>query len=166
MQTVDFADPRQLDTVDPKEIQADSEPLAVAIGIPPTTIGPNDAYTGYRVKADRGPDNEKIYLVMFGLRHWIWGESTYNNLFRDWSGVLRFPTTDALREVIPETVSLTPGACLAKSSDSDPIYLINENRRLWVSSPAVMDKFYFDWGKVIVVPDNIITSIPLGPNLI
>jgi hypothetical protein len=163
VQTVDFADPRQLDTVDQREIQADSEPLVAAIGVRPTGIGPNNAYTGYRVKAD---DDPKIYLVMFGLRHWIPGERTYNNLFRDWSGVLRFPTTDALREVIPETVSLTAGACLAKSSDRDLIYLINENRRLWVSSPAVMDKFYFDWDKVVVVPDNIISSIPLGRDLI
>ena len=150
--------------VDPQSIQVARAPDAapVGVGVQPAVVQTNPDYNGYRVKAD---DSPKIYLVLFGLRRWIIDPDDYNHLFRDWGGVLRFPKTSDLDAIIPESESLTPGVRLAKGQGSAPIYLITDTVRMWVTSPAVMDKYWFSWDQVVVVPDVVIGSIPLGPAL-
>ena len=147
---------------DLRKLQVPAEPIPLSVGVSPQVVQPNNDYNGYRVKSD---DRPEIYLVLFGLRRWILSPNDYNNLFRDWNGVLRFPKQSTLDATIPASGSLTPGVLLAKGAASAPIYLITDNLRMWVTSPQVMDKYYFAWNRVVVVPDNLVTSIPLGPNL-
>jgi len=132
------------------------------MGVTPTAVQPNTDYDGYRVKSD---DRPEIYLVMFGYRRWIPNPATYNNLFRDWNGILRFPNRDALDNAIPEGAGIWDGAVLARGATLSPVYLITDNVRMWVTAPAVMDKYYFAWNKVVVVPNAIIQSIYNGASL-
>jgi hypothetical protein len=148
--------------VDPKEIQVDRQPEALQVGVAPLTVPPNPDYNGYRVKSD---DQPQIYLVLFGLRSWIQNPVDYNHLFRDWTGVLRFPRVQDLDATIPLGNPLTLGVRLAKGTDSAPVYLITNNVRMWVTSPAAMDKYWFAWNQIVPVPDEIISSISLGPSL-
>lgn len=148
--------------VDPREIEVERKPEALPVGVTPVTVQPNPDYNGYRVKS---LDRPEIYLVLFGLRRLILNPDDYNNLFRDWTGVLQFPTQADLDDTIPASGSLTAGVRTARGENSAPIYLITDNVRMWVTSPAVMDKYWFGWNLVVPVPDVIIGSIPLGPFL-
>jgi hypothetical protein len=46
-----------------------------------------------------------------------------------------------------------------------PIYLVSNGQKRRVASPAVMDKFWFDWSKVRTTPQSTLATLPNGPDL-
>jgi hypothetical protein len=95
------------------------------------------------------------------LRH-IPDPTTYTNLFRDGTGV---QTTNV--SMITPGPDLTRGAYLAASSNAvgTSIYLVSNGQKRHVSSPATMDKFWFNWGAVKTVPQATLDALPNGPDL-
>jgi hypothetical protein len=58
--------------------------------------------------------------------------------------------------------ALSDGAILAKGSLSAKVYLVSNGRKRWITSPATMDKYYFNWSRVYVVPQILIDSMVTG----
>jgi hypothetical protein len=122
------------------------------------TAGDWTKYDGERVK---GSNSAPVYLILHGQLRWIPDPTTYNNLFKDWNGI---SINDYLVDNVPAGATLTSGAVLAKGSAA-PIYLVTNGQKLWIPDPTVFNKFYFNSGKVITVPDVVINFVPQGPNI-
>jgi hypothetical protein len=45
------------------------------------------------------------------------------------------------------------------------VYLVSNGQKRHVASPAVMDKFWFNWNTIQAVPQNILDALPTGPDL-
>jgi len=106
-----------------------------------------------------------IYLIDDdGTRRHIPDPQTYNNLFRDGNGVQQYFIFSL--DNVPIGPDLTSGAYLAwDGTPGDAVYLVSNGQKRWITSPAVMDKFYFDPAKVQIVPTGLLNLIPSGPAL-
>ncbi len=141
-----------------KEIEVKTEPVEVTKGIAPEgLVSPRPDLAGLRLTPLTGGP---IYLVNpEGLLQWIPNPNTYNNLFRDWNGVYRVDTA-----TMPIGTALSDGAILVKGNASAAVYLVSNSRKRWITSPAAMDKYYFNWNHVYVVPQILVNSILTGNN--
>lgn len=114
---------------------------------------------GLRIK---DPVGAKVYLIdNDGRKRWIPDPPTYEALFRDWNGIESVADTNT----IDDGADITAGAVLAKSRQFANVYLIDNGMKRRISSPAVMEKFYFAWDKIQVVPDVVLDFIPSGADL-
>ncbi|MEU8581970.1 hypothetical protein [Streptomyces abikoensis] len=113
---------------------------------------------GLRIKAVNAPN---IYLVLDGKRHWIPNPATYNNLFRDWNGVVSVLDVGG----ITAGGALSDGAFLGKASGRPEVYLFSNGIKRWITSPAAMDKYYFAWNRIQNLPIEAVNSIPDGPSI-
>jgi hypothetical protein len=108
------------------------------------------------------PVTGAIYLIDEGYRRHIPNPETYNNLFRDWNDIIWDPYVND----IPELAPLSHGSILAQTNGTAPIYLISNGVKRWISSPYIMDRYYFNWGKVVVLNQPILlNSIPSGASI-
>jgi hypothetical protein len=118
------------------------------------TVQSRPDLAGLRVKA---PNAAPIYLIdPEGYRRWIPDPTTYNNLFRDWNGVV--VALDVAS--IPERPALSHGAVLVRGDGQAPVYLVSNGVKRWITSPAAMDKYYFSWDRIQVLPPVVVDSIP------
>ena len=114
---------------------------------------------GVRIKS---PNQPQVYLIDDdGTRRWIPDPPTYNNLFRNWDGIIQDINTNE----IEEGPSITSGAILARGFNTPQVYLISNGHKRWVVSPEAMDKFYFSWDAVKEDPLILLDSIASGPNI-
>jgi hypothetical protein len=135
------------------------ESLGTELGIELAAApAPRTELNGVRVKA---PNNPMVYLVDQGYKRWIPNPSTYNNLFRDWTTIVVDIDVDA----IPTGAQISDGAILARAVNTAPVYLIDQGVKRWIVSPAAMDKYDFDWGKIKVVDSVVIDALPRGPDI-
>lgn len=112
--------------------------------------------SGVRVKS---PNDAAVYLIdPEGYRRHIPDPDTYNNLFRDWSGII----VDIDVRNITAAAALSPGAILAKSPDRPEVYLVSNGIKRHIWSPAVMDKYHFSWEKIRTLPQVSLDAIPAG----
>jgi len=95
-----------------------------------------------------------------GYRRWIPDPETYNNLFRDWNGIY----VDINTRNIAERAALSRGAQLVRPVNEPPVYLVSNGIKRWITSPVAMDKYYFDWGKVLPLSRAVVDGIPDGPS--
>ena len=145
-------------TATARELERRTDPFSLTVGAAPAAVIPRPDLAGLRVKL---PTQPQIYLIdPDGYRRWIPNPDTYNNLFRDWNGVV----TDIDINEIAEGSALTDGAVLVRGSNSAPVYLVSNSMRRWVTSPAAMDKYHFNWNRVYVVPPVLVDFIPQGQN--
>jgi hypothetical protein len=129
----------------------------VSVGIQTNIAEPRPDLAGQRFVA---PGSPKIYLVdPQGYLRYIPNPTTYNNLFRNWNGVLTFDIVN-----IAQGPAISNGAILARGSGESPVYLITNGVKDWITTPAAMDKYYFNWATVCVVPDVLVDFIPNGTN--
>jgi hypothetical protein len=123
-------------------------------------MGTRPDLAGYRIKEQGQPP---VYLVDDdGTRRWIPNPLTYNNLFRDWDGIVQ----DLDINEIDRGPDITDGAILGKAPHAAPIYLISNDVKRWVTSPAVMDKFHFSWDAVQQVAESVLEALPSGSDLV
>jgi len=123
-------------------------------------MGTRPDLAGYRIKEQGQPP---VYLIDDdGTRRWIPNPQTYDNLFRDWDGIVQ----DLDINEIDQGPDITDGAILGKAPNAAPIYLISNDVKRWVTSPAVMDKFHFSWDAVQQVAESVLEALPSGPDLI
>ena len=112
--------------------------------------------SGLRIKS---PTDTAIYLIdPEGYRRHIPNPETYENLFRDWNGIV----ADINANDIARGPALSSGAVLAKSPGRAEVYLVSNGIKRHIASPAVMDKYYFDGGKVQTMSQSVLDSIPTG----
>jgi hypothetical protein len=146
-------------TADARELQVPAQPLQVSVGVQPETLrAPRPDLNGLRVKS---PTSPPVYLILDGYRRWIPDPDTYNNLFRDWNGII----VDINIGDISEGSQLAYGAVLARPAGAAPVYLVSNSIKRWITSPAAMDKYYFAWDRIVVVPHILLDSIPEGPSI-
>jgi hypothetical protein len=133
----------------------------------PTSSPPSNRSNGLRTdlagKRIEAAGGTAIYLVDDdGTKRYVPDVTTYNNLFRDWSGI---QTLDV--STIRSGPDLTIGAYLAASSNAagTPIYLVTNGQKRHITSGAVMDKFYLNGNAVQTVPQTTLDSLPNGPDL-
>jgi len=139
-----------------KAIEVKTELLKPSVGIDATCQPePRTEYAGLRLKDLTGP---AIYLVNpEGYLMLIPDPKTYNNLFRNWDGI---QATDISN--IAKGPALSVDAVLAKADNSDTVYIVSNGVKRGIPSPAVMDKYHFNWERIYVVPHVLIDSIPTG----
>lgn len=139
-----------IEAQEPRPGQAISQPAGAA---------PRPDLNGQRIG---NPTTRAIYLVDGGYRRHIPNPATYDNLFRDWDGVVWDPNFSA----IPEGTPLSDGATLARTSGTAPVYLISNGVKRWITAPAVMDRYNLSWERVVEVsPPVILDSIPSGTSI-
>ncbi|MFF7725306.1 hypothetical protein [Streptomyces sp. NPDC008001] len=117
--------------------------------------GRHPELNGARLK---GVNSPAVYLILDGKRHWIPNPATYNNLFRNWNGIQSVIDIGA----IDDGGQLSDGAILAKSPGEPAVYLVSNGIKRWITSPAAMDKYYFDWNKIVNISPVALNSIPTG----
>jgi hypothetical protein len=145
-------------TVQPREAEVKTLQLVVKVGATPQAAGPRPDLAGLRLKA---PNNPAVYVVdPQGFLRWIPDPATYNNLFRDWNSIV----TDVDLVNIAQGPALTEGAVLALGTGTAPVYLVSNGTKQWITSPAAMDKYDFNWNTIVQVPNVLINSIPTGPS--
>jgi hypothetical protein len=66
---------------------------------------------------------------------------------------------------IPLAPQITSGAVLVRAAGTAPIYLVDQGLKRWIVSPATMDKYYFAWNRVYVLPAGSVDPIPVGPHI-
>jgi hypothetical protein len=112
---------------------------------------------GARVQA---AGNSALYLIDDnGTRLYIPDPATYSNLFRDGNGI---QVVD-ISLIVPGP-DLSSGAYLATPPGGGPVYLVSNGQKRWVTSPAVMDKFYFSWSQIRTVAQSTLDALPNGTN--
>lgn len=115
---------------------------------------------GLRIKNPTAP---WVYLIEDdGTKRCIPDTLTYDNLFRDWDGIVTVAETDT----IDDGPGITVGAVLAKSNQFANVYLIDNGTKRRITSPAVMDKYHFAWDKIYVIPEVVLTFIPNGTDIV
>jgi hypothetical protein len=105
----------------------------------------------------KSPATAHVYLIdPWGFKRWIPNASTYENLFYGWNGI----HVDLNVNDISDGAPLSDDAHLAKATDSQPVYLLSNGCKSWISSPGVMTNCNFDWQKIRTYAPVVINSIP------
>ena len=101
-------------------------------------------------------------MVRSGYLRWIPDPTTYNNLFRDWNGIVNDP--NVVKTIALGSDLITSGAYLAQSPTTFKVYLMTNGTKNWITSPTAMDKYYFSWSAIRQVDDTTLNGIPDGVN--
>jgi hypothetical protein len=118
---------------------------------------PHPSLSGNRIQA---PGNPAIYLMdPEGYRRWSPDPTTFDNLFRNWDGVIQDPHID----LIAERPALSSGAFLATAPGRPQVYLVSNGQKRWIVSPATMDKYNFSWEKIQKVSPLVLDAVTDGP---
>jgi hypothetical protein len=123
---------------------------------PQAALLPRPELAGYRLVY---PGETEVYLVdPAGFRRRIPNRETYSRLFRDGRGVV---TTREAREVARRP-DLAQSALLISAELDDSIYLLDDGRKRLITSSQVMDKYWFNWGRVSLVRRALVDALPNG----
>lgn len=115
---------------------------------------------GLRIKLPGAP---AVYLMDEGKKRHIPNPVVYNEIFKDWENIIEDLNIDLIEtgEPLPETVFLF------RCYNSPKVFLVdgippNQVKR-HIVSPAVMDRYNFDWRKIHIfnVPLDMI-ALPDG----
>src|SRR5436305_6451340 len=103
-----------------------------------------------------------IYVIdSNGYRRLVPFPLTFMNLFQDhavFQGVL---VAEGVADMA-EGPALDDGAILVRGMCSEDIYLMDKGKKRPISSASIMDKYGFDEASVVVVPQILVDSIPMG----
>ena len=59
-----------------------------------------------------------------------------------------------------------PEKSLRKEDSKPEVYLIENNTKRWITSPAVLFALGKSWADVKIVPDGALVNIPSGPDVV
>jgi hypothetical protein len=159
METLQALDLTSLKIVDPAELEVKTEPMNLTVGMTAANFqAPRLDLNGLRVKL---PGRPEIYLIDQGYRRWIPNPATFNNLFRNWNGIVEEISITS----IPQGQNISSGAVLARAYGTAPVYLVDRGLKRWITSPAAMDRYNFSWDRIYQVPNILLDSIPTGANI-
>jgi hypothetical protein len=116
---------------------------------------PRPALAGCRLsRSGRG----NVYIVdRDGYRRLIPDRFTYSRLFRDSSGI-RETNVDSIAVGPP----LDPGTVLVRGDLPERTYIIDKGYLRLISSPAVMDKYWFARQRIVLMDQAILESLVPG----
>jgi hypothetical protein len=121
--------------------------------------------TGPRAQPQRSgcrlviPGRPDVYVVdPAGYRRRIPNHTTYDRLFRDWRGIVDSPDL----EDIAERPALKSASILVRGDGAARIYILDEGRKRLIPNDTVMDKYWFNWGRICVVRQILIDHVPEG----
>jgi hypothetical protein len=122
----------------------------------PTSGRPWPQLAGRRMVAPGNPD---IYVIdPQGYRRCIPNHTTYNRLFRDWTGIEDETRSEAIAVGSP----LSRGTILVHANAAAPIYLLDNGRRRLVRDALMMNKYWFNFAHVFSCRQTILDRLPLG----
>ena len=131
-------------------------PEAVVEVAPASGSRPRPERSGARIVSPGRPD---VYLVdPAGYRRRIPNHTTYCRLFRDWRGISDADDLDEIAEGLP----FKSATILVRGDAAARIYLLDNGRKRLVPSDTVMDKYWFNWGRICVVRQILIDHVPEG----
>jgi hypothetical protein len=106
-----------------------------------------------------GPE---VFLVVAGKRRWIPDEITFDALGLDWQAIRT--VSDQRLNGIPrgEDYPSLPGKLLKGSSTE--VFLLERGKRRWIPDEATFNAMGLDWQAVRVISDELLNSIPRGPD--
>jgi hypothetical protein len=113
---------------------------------------------GLRVKL---PGNPAVYLIDRGVRRHVPDPETYNRLFRSWDGIQE----QYFFSIIQVGAPISTDAVLMRGWGTPAVYFVEPGVKRHVSSPAAMDRYHFDWAKIVQVPASFLATIPDGPSM-
>jgi len=97
------------------------------------------------------PGTDAIYLIDQGRKRWIVSPAQYERLFRTWDNVHPDLHLDQIDDGPPlaELAKLVrfatdPAVFFAEGGDDN-----NTGVLRWIASGAVMDRYQFDWNKIV-----------------
>ncbi len=93
-----------------------------------------------------------------GYRRAVPNSTTYNRLFRSWEGVVDDPNL----EEIAQKNALSTSAMVVRGDLSTILYLLDHGLKRCIPSPAVMDKYWFNWEHLEVLKQFLVDTIPSG----
>jgi hypothetical protein len=131
---------------------------SAASGEPANSVGSTAAYEGKRVRTAKDP---AVWLVMCGVRRWIPDEVTYNNIFRDWSGIRTI--TDREIDSIPTGKTLR-NASLVKGTDPR-VFFVHDNTKYYIKSEAAFNAWNFDWSEIALAEQVVLNRMTNGCHL-
>lgn len=109
-----------------------------------------------------------VYLVMNGVKKHIPNPDTYNNLFKDWNQINDGGNLGAIWSKIVDSIPtgepITNGAILIKADNSDPIYLLTNKKKYWISNPKQFSDCNFKSDGVKKYPAIVVDAISSGEN--
>jgi hypothetical protein len=122
-----------------------------------------DVVDGSRIQGDgdRAVYLAEVHWTPLGpmyTRRYIPNPDTYNNLFRNWDGILVLSRSDL--SSIFRGRDLPDGATLVKSDDgSSQIFLLDYDGKRPILLPGIFEAYWFDPGRVITVPTLLLSII-------
>lgn len=144
-----------------KDLEATAKAaLAAAVGTAQVGITPQPMpeLNGLLLQLPGAPP---VYLVLNGFRCWVPDTTTFNNLFVSGASIFQ----DINIGVVSEGPALSSGAVLAQAAGNPTIYLVTNGMKYPIPSPAVFNRYQFNFGTVQVCAPIIINSIPNGPDV-
>jgi hypothetical protein len=145
--------------------ECDSESMRVAVTAMPQVASAAHPVTAPHPRPERSgsrlvrPGRPDVYLVdPSGYRRRIPNHTTYNRLFRDWRGI---SDSNDLEE-IAEGPALKSATILVRGDGAARIYLLDDGRKHFIPNDTVMDKYWFNWGRICVVRQILIDHVPEG----
>lgn len=138
------------------DIAVETAPMELSIGMnPPVPLGrPFPQFNGFRIKR---PGDPRIWLIDRGLKRHIPNESTFNNLFRNWS-YREVLDIDAIQTGPP----ISNGAFLGRAIGEVAVFLFDQHEKRHIVNEATMDKYNLNWGRICSLPKLVVEMTATG----
>lgn len=127
---------------------------------------------GCEGKLYHNDDTGAVYIALDGFIRHVPDSPTYNALFStplDASRMIRIHNFNLNVEGLNEGSVLPSGAQLIRDDSNGAVYLIdNVNGQVvkrHITSPAQMDKYHFNWGRVVHVTNITASAIKSGKSI-
>jgi hypothetical protein len=144
------------DEKEPSSGRIETSPSNGRISLVADTATPRPDLAGRRLVR---PGHAEIYLVdPHGYRRRVPNHTTYNRLFRNWSGI----SDEACLAEVALRPQFTTGTVLVRGDASERIYLLDEGLRRLITHATVMEKYSFNWARLFVVKQALLDRIPVG----
>ena len=108
----------------------------------------------------REVNDPKVFVIYGGAKFWIPDPPTLFRLGFDWSRVRIIPA-GGTSQMLPMPINGT----LIKEEHDPKVFLVDNNKLRWVTSPAAMDGRCPSWRHIRVPPDDSLTTLAHGPDL-
>jgi len=110
----------------------------------------------------RKPGEDTVYVIDQGKKRGIPNPGVYDALFKTWDNI----HLDIDINAIDDGPAVDQTAILFRCYDNPKVFLFDNGKKRWIESPAVMDRFQFNWNSIHVwnTPLSAI-GYPDGPTI-
>lgn len=112
----------------------------------------------HECKLYKGADSDAVYLLIYGVCHWIPNKQTYYNLFSSWDINI---ISETEMQSCSKGKNIENGAALIRDVTQSAVYLISHEARL-IADPYTLKSCNFDVNKIVDLPESIIANLDKG----